>query len=237
MNNHSEVKYANDPNYLAYISEEAPPYWQNLSSTRPPYQPLFMDAATAETAIEKNLDMIGNEIRSLRIAGVKIDEEEAMQDGAEGLCDAAKRYETNYGAAFRTYAQYRVRGAIIDGNRRYDKLGGPDRNKARVVSLLNNTRAVSIFQTIGTLGHGDLLTVEDVTPADQPSTEEIQESMEAAQNLHVAIGQLEERQREVIMLKLQEMSRQAIADTLGVSLRTVKSDLEKAYAAIRDMLG
>lgn len=228
--------YEGNPNYEAFLAEEEPPYRRGLSEVRPEIVPQFMDQDERTAAIEAHLDIVQRETSMLRIGGVWIDEEEALQDGAEGLCDAARRYETNSAAAFSTYAVYRVRGAIVDGIRGYDKLAGPNRNKARVISQLNNTRAVSIFKAVGVLGHGDVLTVEDVTPADQPSTEELVEGLDETARLYAAINDLGPRQREVILLKLQGLSRQETADLIGVSLRAVKSDIEQAYAHLRSAL-
>ena len=40
-----------------------------------------------------------------------------MSFGREGLLDAARRYDPERGVPFRAYANFRVRGAIIDGVR------------------------------------------------------------------------------------------------------------------------
>jgi RNA polymerase sigma factor for flagellar operon FliA len=41
--------------------------------------------------------------------------EEYLQFGAEGLMQAIQRYDPSVGARFETYAQYRIKGAIITG--------------------------------------------------------------------------------------------------------------------------
>src|SRR6476620_5099373 len=46
-----------------------------------------------------------------------VDFEELVSLGQVGLVSAAKQYETGRGAAFTTFAYYRVRGAILDGLR------------------------------------------------------------------------------------------------------------------------
>jgi RNA polymerase sigma factor for flagellar operon FliA len=43
-----------------------------------------------------------------------VDREELRSAGILGLIDAAKRYDSSRGAKFRTYAELRVRGAIVD---------------------------------------------------------------------------------------------------------------------------
>jgi RNA polymerase sigma factor for flagellar operon FliA len=47
--------------------------------------------------------------------GVSLDE--LVSYGREGLLDAARRFEPARGVPFRSYANYRVRGAIVDGVR------------------------------------------------------------------------------------------------------------------------
>lgn len=41
--------------------------------------------------------------------------EEYLQFGAEGLLQAIQRYDPSHGAKFETYAQYRIKGAIMSG--------------------------------------------------------------------------------------------------------------------------
>ena len=43
-----------------------------------------------------------------------------VQEGMRGLIDAARRYDPSRGVPFTMYAKYRVRGAILDGLRRFD---------------------------------------------------------------------------------------------------------------------
>jgi RNA polymerase sigma factor for flagellar operon FliA len=61
------------------------------------------------------VDIIARQIfRSLGGAG---DLEELLSFGREGLWDAARRFDDSRGVPFRGYANFRVRGAIIDGVR------------------------------------------------------------------------------------------------------------------------
>lgn len=53
-------------------------------------------------------------------AHVELDELVAM--GTIGLAEAARRYDPKGGAAFRTFAWYRVQGAVVDGLRRLTNL-------------------------------------------------------------------------------------------------------------------
>ena len=61
------------------------------------------------------VDIIARQI--LRTLGGAGDLEELLSFGREGLWDAARRFDESRGVPFRGYANFRVRGAIIDGVR------------------------------------------------------------------------------------------------------------------------
>jgi RNA polymerase sigma factor FliA len=52
-----------------------------------------------------------------RAIGSSVELAELLSFGREGLLDAARRFEPERGVPFRAYANFRVRGAIIDGVR------------------------------------------------------------------------------------------------------------------------
>jgi RNA polymerase sigma factor for flagellar operon FliA len=61
------------------------------------------------------VDIIARQI--LRTLGGASELEELLSFGREGLWDAARRFDDSRGVPFRGYANFRVRGAIIDGVR------------------------------------------------------------------------------------------------------------------------
>jgi RNA polymerase sigma factor for flagellar operon FliA len=61
------------------------------------------------------VDIIARQI--LRTLAGAIELEELLSFGREGLWDAARRFDESRGVPFRGYANFRVRGAIIDGVR------------------------------------------------------------------------------------------------------------------------
>lgn len=61
------------------------------------------------------VDIIARQI--LRTLGGSVELEDLVSFGREGLWDAARRFDDSRGVPFRGYANYRVRGAIIDGVR------------------------------------------------------------------------------------------------------------------------
>ncbi|HTA91138.1 MAG TPA: sigma-70 family RNA polymerase sigma factor [Polyangiaceae bacterium] len=61
------------------------------------------------------VDIIARQI--LRTLGSAAELDELLSFGREGLWDAARRFDPSRGVPFRGYANFRVRGAIIDGVR------------------------------------------------------------------------------------------------------------------------
>jgi len=66
------------------------------------------------------VDVIARQI--LRTLGGAGELEELLSFGREGLWDAARRFDESRGVPFRGYANFRVRGAIIDGVRSSSRL-------------------------------------------------------------------------------------------------------------------
>jgi RNA polymerase sigma factor for flagellar operon FliA len=77
------------------------------------------------------VEIIAHQIR--RTIGGSADRDDLIASGREGLLDAARRFDPARGVTFRTYANYRVRGAMIDGVRRTSAL--PRRAYQRLLAL------------------------------------------------------------------------------------------------------
>jgi RNA polymerase sigma factor for flagellar operon FliA len=77
------------------------------------------------------VDMIAHQVA--RNLGMRVEHAELVSAGREGLLDAARRYDRSRGVSFRTYANYRVRGAIFDNVRRMSAI--PRRAWERLVAL------------------------------------------------------------------------------------------------------
>jgi len=61
------------------------------------------------------VDIIARQVR--RSVGPGVELEDLLSYGREGLLDAARRYDPARGVPFRAYANFRVRGAVVDGVR------------------------------------------------------------------------------------------------------------------------
>jgi RNA polymerase sigma factor for flagellar operon FliA len=95
--------------------------------------------ATREAAIVNNLDLVKSLARRLRErvpASVTIDD--LTSAGTIGLIEAADRFDPRRGLQFRSYAQHRIRGAMLDFLRGEDPLS---RNERRCIRKSGETAA------------------------------------------------------------------------------------------------
>jgi RNA polymerase sigma factor for flagellar operon FliA len=82
-----------------------------------------VDAARRRKLVDENLDLvhrIASRIHEHVRSYVELNELVSM--GTTGLIEAAGRYDAAHQASFRTYAYYRIRGAIYDGLRKMSHL-------------------------------------------------------------------------------------------------------------------
>jgi RNA polymerase sigma factor for flagellar operon FliA len=61
------------------------------------------------------VEIVARQVR--RTAGPGVELDDLVSYGREGLLDAARRFDASRGVPFRAYANFRVRGAVIDGVR------------------------------------------------------------------------------------------------------------------------
>jgi RNA polymerase sigma factor for flagellar operon FliA len=61
------------------------------------------------------VEVVARQVRRSLGGGVELDD--LVSYGREGLLDAARRFDASRGVPFRAYANFRVRGAVIDGVR------------------------------------------------------------------------------------------------------------------------
>lgn len=81
------------------------------------------DAPEVRERFEANLDLVDVLARQIgRKFGEFIEMDDLVSYGREGLLDASRRFDPSRGVPFRAYANYRVRGAIIDGVRTMARL-------------------------------------------------------------------------------------------------------------------
>lgn len=95
--------------------------------------PRAADAAETLERFESELDLVDIIARQVaRSMGSVVELDDLRSYGREGLLDAARKFDAARGVPFRAYANFRVRGAIIDGvrsmaqlpRRAYERLNG-----------------------------------------------------------------------------------------------------------------
>lgn len=84
------------------------------------------------------VEIIAHQLRAEM--GEVLDHEELVSFGREGLLVAARRYDPNRGVSFRQFANYRVRGAMIDGMRSH---GARSRRAQEKLRALRAAQTVS----------------------------------------------------------------------------------------------
>jgi RNA polymerase sigma factor FliA len=99
-----------------------------------------VDGRERASLVERNLDLarrVALTVHARCRDHVELDELIAL--GNAGLAEAAARFDPDGGASFRTFAHYRVQGAIVDGLRRMSAL------PRRVWANLQTLRAASEY--------------------------------------------------------------------------------------------
>ncbi len=119
------------------------------------------DSPEVLTRFHENLDLvtlIGRQVAGSLGPGFDLDD--LLAFGREGLLDAARRFEPARGVPFRGYANYRVRGAMLDGARQVAPL------PRRIYAKLAAARAASL------VSEGELEVQPQLANADSGATEE-----------------------------------------------------------------
>jgi RNA polymerase sigma factor for flagellar operon FliA len=114
-----------------------------------------------------------------------LDAEDLVSVGVIGLMDAMGKYDPTREAKFKTYAEFRIRGAMLDEIRSMDWI---PRSVHERIGLLQKT-------------HADLLKKHGRPPTDE----------EVAQALNMSVGELDDfisRSQGAVMLSIQDLSAQ-----------------------------
>ena len=108
---------------------------------------MFYKGENLDDLIIEYLPLVKKIVGKMDTRNREYDEDDLFSIGVIGLMDAIKRFDDKKGAAFETYANIRVRGAIIDELRklgkvsrnRMDKLNSYYREKENLENLLMRT--------------------------------------------------------------------------------------------------
>lgn len=103
---------------------------------------------------ESAVDLVASAARHFTAGGRLLGERSELEAwGREGLLDAARRFDPDRGVTFRTFAYYRVRGAMLDGLR---KMGNWSRRGYERVALLQAAQSTSEGACEDVAARGDL---------------------------------------------------------------------------------
>jgi RNA polymerase sigma factor for flagellar operon FliA len=192
--------------------------------------------------LESHVDLV--RFLALRIAArvpSSVELDDLVHEGVLGLLDAADRYDPALGVQFRTYAEARIRGAILDGLRRRDWRPRSVRRMQRSVdAALGRLSAIhhrcateeEIAEELGVeldeyrarlldLNTGPLLSLDEAPAealAGAESPHRPLERREIARALVAAIAELPERERRILELYYVEgLNMKEVGAVLGVS--------------------
>lgn len=91
-------------------------------------------ATTLEAVVRDYAGLVRRVARRMaRATGGAVDLDDLTSVGVLGLIDAHQRYDPSGGRPFPVYAEYRIRGAILDELRRLDPMTQPMRRRARAM--------------------------------------------------------------------------------------------------------
>jgi RNA polymerase sigma factor for flagellar operon FliA len=177
--------------------------------------------------------------------------------GALGLLDAAQRFDAAMGVRFETFAQHRVRGAMVDELRRLDHL--PRRLRAEASKIAKTREGMAhelgrpaedseVANRLG-LDEEHLRATEGVAAAPAPLKPEILRSLqlesvedqvlrsEQARLLADAVATLPERMQLLLSLHyVEELSYREIAQVLEVSQPRVSQLHSEAVQLLREAM-
>jgi RNA polymerase sigma factor for flagellar operon FliA len=189
--------------------------------------------------------------------GHAVSADDLWSAGALGLLEAARRFDPARDVRFETFAEHRVRGAMLDEMRRMDHLprrlraGAErvDRARARLAQALGREPdAVEIATDLGDAPEEvaeALLLLQPAVPVDEdvlsdgaPRPDEALARGEAVRRLATAIEALPERLRMLLALYYDEgLTYREIARVLGVSEPRVCQLHSDAVKRLRASLG
>ncbi len=130
-------------------------------------------------------------------------------------------------------AEDAVQDAFVGFWRRVDALDNPAAAKGYLrTAVVNNSRSVLRRRRTATRH------LKDLHPGEHPGADQSILAEARDRELRVAVAQLPRRQREVVVLRYwSELSLAEVAETLGVSVGTVKSSASRALDRLHQSLG
>jgi RNA polymerase sigma factor for flagellar operon FliA len=220
------------------------------------------DSPERESFLESHVGLV--RYLALRIASrlpSVVDADDLVHDGIVGLLDAATKYDPSRGVLFRTYAEARIRGAILDGLRQKDWRPRSVRRTQREIDeaigrlTSHSGMAVDEEEIASAMGldlsgyrsalqdsaAGPMLSLEDLPAGADPATSAegslphaALERRELVDALADEVTRLPERERRVIELYYHEgLNMKEVGAVLGVTESRVCQLHSQAAARLR----
>lgn len=209
---------------LALVTHATPLAWSN-DQLFAMYAPL----------VERVARRIGRRLPS----GSTLEHEDLVAAGTLGLIEAAERFDWSNPAEFERFAEFRVKGSMLDELRRFDPVPTSVRRQVNTIETTrrrierSEDRRVDdeeLAHHIGLSGArlAELLAAarparidltEHDTPTQAPTPYDVAAARDILAALHAAIDELEDRRRTIIIgYYLREEALTDIADALGISV-------------------
>ena len=222
------------------------------------------DRAAMEQLISQNMGLVKNIAR--RFTGRNTEYEDLVQIGTIGMLKAAKSFDISFGTVFSTYAVPLIIGEIrrflrddgmikvsrdvrkkgtaimkakeefIRTHQREPKISELSElcgmSSEDIVYALDAVCPVySLQETIG--GEEDGTTLESLTPASENEIENMTDKLALSE----AISKLDERSRQIVILRFyKDMSQQQTAEILGITQVKVSREEKKIFEFLRQEL-
>jgi RNA polymerase sigma factor for flagellar operon FliA len=159
--------------------------------------------------------------RLMPFVGAHVDRDDLVAFGLEGLFQAARRFDPTRETAFRTFARYRVRGAMLDGLQSLIPTGqkyAPLRQQLRAEETINvyltersaeppaqsereaRERFTAAIRDLATTYALASVTVERLPDTSLPDLQVVTEQLEALHRIKKALQQLPQPERQVLEL-------------------------------------
>jgi RNA polymerase sigma factor for flagellar operon FliA len=190
-----------------------------------------------------------------------VDYEEVLCNARLGLLEAAKRFDDHQEVDFKTFAYYRIKGAIYDGLRRsgwlprtlYAKikfeeaaneylqnraLGSAAENAIARTTVYDKIEENSVAETVNSLASIYIISLDasedvDVEDQDSASVEQRTEFMQVRRHMRDAIGTLPDKEKQLIMMYYFQ---NRTLEEVGVKLGLSKSWTSRLHARALSLL-
>ncbi len=183
-----------------------------------------------------------------------VDYEEVLCNARLGLLEAARRFDVEQEVDFRTFAYYRIKGAIYDGLRRsgwlprtlYAKIKFEEaaneylqnRSLGGTAHKLKEHDDSAVSETVNSLASIYIISLDasedlEIEDKDSPDVEKRTEFLQIRQYMRDAIGSLPEKEKQLVkMYYFQNKTLEEIGDRMGLS----KSWTSRLHARALELL-